>query len=119
MELRNDQSRRLSARSAQPVPEQRIKAEMANAKEAHEAHLRATIERVGSSSREEAARLKTAASDAGDTVEFSRLAQQVAENDAHQAERRDKIAELRRAHEEGHLNDRPRIERAAERILGK
>jgi hypothetical protein len=118
MELRNDQSRRYQARSAQPGPE-RIRAEMASAKEAHEASLRSTVERVGDGARTEAARLRTAGSDAGDSVQFSRLSQQVAENDALQAERREKIAELRRAHEEGRLNDRPRVERAAERMLGK
>ncbi len=118
MELRNDQSRRFQARAAQPGPE-RVRAEMTSAKEASEAHLKATVDRVGESTRDEAARLRSAAGGAGDTVQFSRLAQQVAENDALEAERRDKIAELRRSYEEGRLNDRPRIERAASRILGE
>ncbi|MEZ6016035.1 MAG: hypothetical protein R3F49_13025 [Planctomycetota bacterium] len=91
---------------------------MASAREASEAHLRSTVERVGQGTREEAARLQSVAEGAGDTVQFSRLAQQVAENDKLQSERRDKIADLRRAHEEGRLNDRPRVERAASKMLG-
>lgn len=117
MELRNDQTRRYQARSAQPGPE-RVKAEMASAKEAQEAQLRSTIERVGEASRDEAARLRSVAGGQEDTVQFSRLAQQVAENDAIEAERRDRIAELRRAHEAGLLNGPERIERAATRMLG-
>jgi len=117
MELRNDQSRRYQGRSAQPGPE-RIRADMASAKEASEAHLRATVERVGDSSRQEAARLRSSAAGQGDSVQFSRLAQQVAENDALEAERRDKLAELRQAHQEGRINTRERIERSAERMLG-
>lgn len=118
MELRNDQSRRFQARAAQPGTE-RIRAEMASAKEAGEAHLRATIDRVGDSTREEAARLKNVRGGSSDSVQFSRLAQQVAENDALEAERRDRITELRRSYEEGRLNDRARVERAASRILGE
>jgi hypothetical protein len=118
MELRNDESRRYQARSAQPGPE-RIRAEMASAKEASEAHLRATVERVGESSRREAARLRSSAAGDGDSIQFSRLAQQVAENDALAAERRNKISELRQAHQESRVNTRERVERAAERLLGQ
>ena len=118
MELRNDDSRRFQARSAQPGSE-RIRQDMASAREASEAHLRSTVDRVGQASREEATRLRSVAEGAGDTIQFSRLSQQVAENDALQSERRDKIAELRRAHDEGRLNDRPRVERAASKRLGE
>jgi len=117
MELRNDQSRRYQARSAQPGPE-RIRAEMATAKEASEAHLRATVERVGESTRQEAARLRSSNAGEGDTIQFSRLAQQVAENDALESERRNKISDLRQAYQEGRVNTRERVERSAERLLG-
>lgn len=117
MELRNDQSRRYQARSAQPGPE-RIRAEMASAKEASEAHLRATVERVGEATRREAVRLRSSDAGASDSVQFSRLAQQVAENDALESERRDKISELRQAYQEGRINTRERVELSAERLLG-
>jgi hypothetical protein len=116
MELRNDDSRRYQARSAQPGPE-RIRADIASAKEASEAHLRATVERVGESTRKEAARLRSSTTGEGDSIQFSRLAQQVAENDAIQTERRNRISDLRQAHQEGRVNSRERIERAAERML--
>jgi hypothetical protein len=118
MELRNDQSRRYQGRSAQPGPE-RIRADMASAKEAAEAHLRATVERVGESTRQEALRLRSSVAGASDSVQFSRLAQQVAENDALESERRNKISELRQAYQEGRVNTRERVERSAERLLGR
>lgn len=117
MELRNDQSRRYQARSAQPGPE-RIRADIASAKEASEAHLRATVDRVGEASRQEGARLRSSGAGERDSIQFSRLAQQVAENDALEAERRNKISELRQAHQEGRVNTRERVERSAERMLG-
>lgn len=118
MELRNDQSRRYQARSAQPGPE-RIRAEMASAKEASEAHLRATVDRVGESTRQESARLRSSTAGEGDSIQFSRLAQQVAENDALESERRNRISELRQAYQEGRVNTRERVERSAERLLGE
>lgn len=117
MELRNDQPRRFQARTVQPGPE-RIRSELASAKEASEAHLRATVERVGEATRAEAARLRNVGGGDGDSIQFSRLARQVAENEAQQNERREKLEELREAHESGRLNDRARVERAAERMLG-
>jgi len=116
MELRNDQARRHQARLAQPGPE-RTQADLANAKAANEAHLRSTVDRVAEGSRETASNLRGAAEGSGDSIQFSRLAQQVAENDEQQAARRERLDELRRTYESGKLNDRPRLARAAERLL--
>ena len=119
MELRNNSTpgRRIGARAAQAGPE-RIKADANSASSAREADLRATVDRVGDTARQNAAQLKRTAGNAGDRVEFSKLAEQIADQDAHQARRREQVADLRSAHLEGRLNDHASAERAAERMLG-
>ncbi len=121
MELHNNQSpqRRVGARAAQPIPDQHIQGEMAKSRKAQEANLRSTIERVGESSRKTSAQLRRAAGDAGDRVELSKVAEQAArQEDERQVQRQEQVEELRRAHEDGSLNDRARVERAAEKMLG-
>ncbi|MFT5733824.1 MAG: hypothetical protein ACJAZN_002377 [Planctomycetota bacterium] len=86
--------------------------EVLQAAETSSAELKATVERAQSSAEENAeslARLKTRT----DTIELSTGAT------VFEADRSERIAELRASVEDGSLFDRERLERAAERLLSK
>ena len=101
------------------VPGARVQAEMANRRHTQEAGLRSTIERVGSTLREGSAQLRGTVGEAGDTMQFSKLAAHVAEQEQMQNDRRSQIEQLRRSYESGALNDPERLGRAAEKLMDR